>query len=271
MAKSDKLFVVIDPTLQKHVALERAINIAKSASNTPHIVIFISVDATRVDDKPSNKNLYRDSDWLEKEICGPLKLNKIDFDIHFSWCSNWAGALMQAAASSGATMILMRATTTVDSFFQFNFGKWNVFKNSKCPVLLVSGEAPTQPGVILAAVKWQTQNGEQKLLNRKILEAAKAASSGVGYQLNVVNAYRDSMSHPDRGSLMRGADVPNSRIHIAQGEPTKVVASVALGTQAELVVVGTKGHSYGSTKTQPAKIERLLSLIDVDVLVVNSK
>ena len=62
MAKSDKLFVVIDPTLQKHVALERAINIAKSASNTPHIVIFISVDATRVDDKPSNKNLYRDSD-----------------------------------------------------------------------------------------------------------------------------------------------------------------------------------------------------------------
>ena len=70
---------------------------------------------------------------------------------------------------------------------------------------------------------------------------------------------------------MRGADVPNSRIHITRGEPIKVVASVALGTQAELVVVGTKGHSYGSTKTQPAKIERLLSLIDVDVLVVNSK
>lgn len=271
MARPDKLFVVINPTLQRHVALERAISIAKSTSNVPHIVVYISVDATRVEDKPSNESLHRDHDWLETEICAPLKFNNLDFDILFSWCSNWAGSLMQVAESCGATMILMRATPAVDSFLQFNFGKWNIFKNSKCPVLLVSGEAETKTGVVLAAVKWQTNNGEQKLLNRKILEAAKAASSWCGDQLHVVNAYKDSMSHPDRGGLLRHADVANSEVHIIQGESTKVVASVAEGTQAELVVVGTKGHSYGSNKIQPAKIERLLSRIDVDVLVVNSK
>ena len=70
---------------------------------------------------------------------------------------------------------------------------------------------------------------------------------------------------------MRNAGVANSNIHIVQGQSTKVVASVAKGTQAQLVVVGTKGHSYGSNKLQPGKIEELLSQIDVDVLIVNSK
>ena len=271
MVKPEKLFVIINPTLDKHVALERAIQIANSASVKPQIVVFISVDATRIEDKPSNENLHRDHDWLEKEICAPLKLNNVNFDILFSWCSNWADSLMQVAESVGATMILMRRTPTIDSYFQFNFGKWNLFKNSKCPVLLVNGEAKTETGVVLAAVKWQTHDGEQKLLNRKILDAAKATLSWSGNQLHVVNAYKDSISHPDRGSLLRGAGIANSNIHIVQGESTKVIASAAIGTEANLVVVGTKGHSYRSSKIHPAKIERLLSLIDVDVLVVNSK
>lgn len=271
MVKPEKLFVIINPTLVKHVALERAIHIANSASVKPQIVVFISVDAMRVEDKPSNENLHRDYDWLEKEIFAPLKLNNINFDILFSWCSNWAGSLLQVAESVGATMILMRTTPAADSFFQFNFGKWNLFKNSKCPVLLVSGEADTETGVVLAAVKWQTHNGEQKLLNRKILESAKAASTWRSNQLHVVNAYKNSISYPDRGFLLRNAGVANSNIHIVQGESTKVIASAAIGTEANLVVVGTKGHSYRSSKIHSAKIERLLSLIDVDVLVVNSK
>ena len=271
MAKPETFFVVINPTLDRHVALERVIAIANSLPVKPRIVVFIGVDATRIVDKPSNKNLYRDSGWLEREICAPLQGNDIDFDIVFSWCSSWAASVIQVAESVGATMIFMRAQPTVDSFFQFNFGKWNVFKNSKCPVLLVSGEGLTKTGVVLAAVKWQTQNGEQKLLNRKILDAAKAASSWSGNQLHVVNAYKDSISHPDRGSLLRNAGVANSNLHIVQGESTKVIASAAIGTEANLVVVGTKGHSYHSSKIHPAKLERLLSLIDVDVLVVNSK
>ena len=271
MSKPEKLFVIINPTLDKHVALERAIQIANSVSVRPQIVVFVSVDATRVEDKPSNKKLHRDSDWLEREICDPLKLNNIKFDILFSWCSNWADSLMQVAESVGATMILMRRTPTIDSYFQFNFGKWNLFKNSKCPVLLVNGEAKTETGVVLAAVKWQTHDGEQKLLNRKILESAKAASTWCSNQLHVVNAYKDSISYPDRGSLLRNAGVANSNIHIIQGQSTNVIASVAIGTEAKLVVVGTSGHSYRSSKINPAKIERLLSLIDVDVLVVNSK
>ena len=77
MSKPEKLFVIINPTLDKHVALERAIQIANSVSVRPQIVVFVSVDATRVEDKPSNKKLHRDSDWLEREICNPLKLNNI--------------------------------------------------------------------------------------------------------------------------------------------------------------------------------------------------
>ena len=270
MAKPEKLFVIVNPTLDKHIALERAIQIANSVSVKPQIVVFIGVDASRIEDKPSNKKLQRDSDWLEREICDPLKLNNIKFDILLSWCSNWAGSILQVAESVGATMILLRKTPANKSYFQLNVAKWDLFKNSKCPVLLVNGEAKTQTGAVLAAVKWQAQNDEQKLLNRKILESAKAASAWCSDQIHVVNAYKDAISHPDRGSLFRYAGVSNSNIHITQGESTKVIASVAIGTEANLVVVGTKGHSYRSSKIQPAKIERLISLIDVDVLVVNA-
>ncbi len=138
-------------------------------------------------------------------------------------------------------------------------------------MLLVSDVTKTESGAVLAAVKCRTDNSEQKLRNQKTLEGAKAASMWCGDKLHVVNAYKDSRSHPYRGSLLRHAQVDNANLHIAQGESAGVIASVALGTQAELVVVGTKGHSHNFNNIQPAKIERLLSLIDVDVLVVNTK
>lgn len=269
MLNRETLFVVINPTLQKHVAFERAISIANSRSIKPHIVTFIGVDSTRIDDNPANAALFRTDQWVEEHIHAPLRQHNLTSTVIYSWCSHWANSIVHSASECDASLILLRTEPNVGPKFTFNNAKWRVFKESKCPVLLVRSEERPHSGVVLAAVKWQTHNEEQKILNAKILRQAQAVAAQTGSQLHVVNAYKDSMSHPNRGALLAQADVPNANAHLLQGDSTQVVASVAKSLKADIVVAGTKGHSYSSHQVKVAKLEQLISLVTVDLLIVN--
>ena len=77
MLNRESLFVVINPTLPKHVAFERAISIANSRSIKPHIVTFIGVDSTRIDDNPANAALFRTDQWVEDHIHAPLRQHNL--------------------------------------------------------------------------------------------------------------------------------------------------------------------------------------------------
>lgn len=271
MPQREKFFVVVNPTLDQQVALDRAIISAQLIEPRPELCIFVAVDSNTVDLSASNDKIYRNTDWFEQQIHQPLKSAGLQYSIEISWSDNWQKSIMVAAKRFAATRIMIRAGKPAKSRrFIFADSKWALLKEANCPVLLVRDNAKPQRKTVLAAVNFQASRINQDKLNKTIIERSKDLAESYGADLHIVNAYIDSMLYPDRGRLINQTGIKSEKIHVMQGYTDEVIATMAKKTEADLVVIGTLGQT-GLTKTRRGNTaERVISAVDVDVVVVNS-
>ena len=68
MSKQERIFVVVNPTIEEHVALDRAIITAKLLTPSPTICAFVAIDSDTVDSDVSNDKISRNTDWFEEQI-----------------------------------------------------------------------------------------------------------------------------------------------------------------------------------------------------------
>jgi len=87
----------------------------------------------------------------------------------------------------------------------------------------------------------------------------------------VVNAYLDSMLYPDRGRLARETGLDSSNIHVVQGYTDEAIAKVSKDINADAVLIGTLGQTGMSKTIRGNTAERVISALDVDVVVINSE
>ncbi len=270
MSVQQKLFVVVDPNDETHVALERAIITAALHTTKPYIYVFVAVDGDAVDTRASNDNLFRDQRWFDEQIKQPLTSAGLDYLIEVSWSTEWQASIMQSAKRFGADLIYLPVHAKQSSRrFTFTESKWELLKGAYCPVVLVRPGAKEQRKVILAAVNFQAQREVQKELNKLILEQARHFAEVYGAELHVVNGYLDSMNYPDRGKLAKETQLPAERIHVKNGYTSDVVSQVAADISADLVVMGTLGQNGMATSRRGNTAERLIAALDDDVMVIN--
>ena len=107
--KSDqeRVFVVVDPTASEHIALQRAIITARFRTKAPTLYVFVAVDSESIDTRATNDSLFKNSQWFEDEIHGPLKQEGLDYQIEISWSSEWQRSILKSANRFGADMILL--------------------------------------------------------------------------------------------------------------------------------------------------------------------
>lgn len=270
MTQQQKFFVVVDPTAEQHIALERAIIIAKLSQAKPFIYVFVAVDPEATDTRAINDNLFRTQEWFDKTIRQPLTQAGLECLIEVSWSSEWQESIRQSAKRFGANLIYLPVhAKTSSSRFTFSESKWELLKGAYCPVVLIRPGAQAQRKVILAAVNFQAQRDVQRELNKKIIEYAKYYADAYGAELHVINGYMDSMNYPDRGRLVNETGLPSHRVHVKNGYTLDVVSALADEIHADLVVMGTLGQN-GMTKTRRGNTaERLIAAVDSDVMVVN--
>ena len=273
--KSDqeRLFVVVDPTGSTHIALQRAIITAKFRTPAPTLYIFVAVDSESIDTRATNDALFRNSQWFEDEIHAPLKRQGLDYQIEISWSSEWQRSILKAANRFGADMILLPIQKKKKHTLRLTFSesKWKVLKKATCPVLLVRPDAAEQRKIILAAVNFQAIGDQQKLLNGNILARGEWLAENYGAELHVVNAYKDSLNYPDRGKLAKETGLPSKNIHVVPGYTDEAVAKTAKDINADLVVMGTLGQTGQTATRRGNTAERVISNLDVDVVVVNTE
>lgn len=270
MSDQERIFVVVDPGDERHVALERAIITSKLYSPAPKLYVFIGVDGEAVDTRATNDSMFRDQNWFEEEVQQPIKDEGLDYEVEISWSSEWHEAILQSAKRFGANVILLPVHKKVSkSRFTFSESKWALLKEAHCPVVLVRPGAKERRKTVLAAVNFQATRDSQKELNQKILERGKWTAEGYGADFHVVNGYLDSMHYPDRGKLAKEAGLPSDKIHVKQGYTDEVVSAVAEDIDADIVIIGTLGQT-GKTKTRRGNTAaRVIAALDVDVLVFN--
>jgi len=272
MSNQERMFVVVNPTLNKHVALQRAIITAKLLTPSPLICVFVAIDPDTVDTDASNDKVYRNTDWFEEQIHSPLRAAGLDYKIEVSWSHNWQKSIMRSAEQFAATRILIHAGEPKTSRrFSFAESKWELLKRANCPVLVVRDGAAEQRKVVLAAVNFQASRKHQEVLNDNIISRGRDLAESYGADFHVANAYIDSMLYPDRGRLLREADLDPDKIHVVKGYTDEAIAKVAKEISADVVIIGTLGQT-GQAKTRRGNTaERVISALDVDVVVVNSE
>lgn len=265
-----KLFVVVDPNDEQHVALERAAITAKLQDIKPYVYVFVAVDGDAVDTRASNDKLFRDQRWFDEAIKKPLEDAGIEYLIEVTWSSEWQASIMQSAKRFGADLIYLPVHAKVNyTRFTFTESKWELLKGAHCPVVLIRPGAKPQRKVILAAVNFQASRDVQKELNKLILEQARHYAELYNAEFHVVNGYLDSMSYPDRGRLVRETGLDQDRIHVRNGYTSDVVSEVAADINADLVVMGTLGQNGMATSRRGNTAERLIAALDDDVMVIN--
>ncbi len=272
MSQQERIFVVVNPTLDQQVALDRTIITARLITPKPEICVFVAVDRNTVDLDASNPKIYRNTDWFEQQIHKPLIEAGLEYSTEVSWSDDWQGAIMASAKRFGATRIMIRAgKPTKSRRFIFAESKWGLLKEANCPVVLVRDQAKPLRKVVLAAVNFQASRINQEILNKNILEKGQSIAKSYGADFHVVNAYVDSLLYPDRGRLANQTGVDSSKTHVSKGYTDEVISKVAKQVDADVVVIGTLGQT-GLTKTRRGNTaERVISAVDVDVVVVNSE
>lgn len=273
MAERKKIFVVVDPTDQEHIALERAIITGSHLEIKSELHIFVGVDPEAIDTRAVNASIFRDEHWFESEIHAPLRKAGIEHTIEVSWSSEWQQSIMESAKRLSASVIYLPADNIVPTNFRrffFTESKWELLKGAHCPVVLIRPGAKKQRKVICAAVNFNAIREVQQELNTKILETAKYFSELYSAELHVANGYMDSMHYPDRGRLVNETGLSNECIHVEPGFTDEAISKIAKDIKADLVVMGTLGQNGMLTSRRGSTAERLIdALSDQDVMVIN--
>lgn len=270
MSNSEKLFVVVDPSDTKHVALERALRTGQLRGEPPVIKVFVAVDGEAVDTRVVNDNLFRDQSWFDTEIKQPIQDAGLEFHIEVSWCQEWQKSIVQSAKRFGADRIYLPVHERTNSTrFTFSESKWALLKNADCPVVLIQPGAQAERTVVAAAVNFQAKKDEQKALNESILRWGREVAAMYDAEFHVINAYLDQMNYPDRGQLARQTGLLADKIHVKQGYTDEVVSAVADDIKADLVVMGSLGQNGLITSRRGNTAERVIAALTQDVMVVN--
>ena len=267
-----KIFVVVDPSQDEPLALQRSINRALiedyvGADEFPEQAVFLSVDMDNTDTSASNPNMRRDADWFRTKILAPLEASQLPYEVELSWSDDWYGAISEGITRHQPGVIIVplsRKPSPAERIF--NDSMWRLMRTITCPVVIAQAKGTARRKKILAAVHFQSDKEEYKVLNDSIIEAAQANAEAYGGELYIVNAYSDSLNYPDRAQLAHKTGVDNSRIFVKSGDADDVISAIAKEVDADLLVLGARRRT---SRWRGHTAERIMSKVDCDMLVVN--
>ena len=260
---ADKFLVVINPRHERHVALARALVSAGLRETVPHIHLFVSTD------EPPRGGAFLSSDLLQS-LVAQLDEKNIPHSYEFCWTENVENSLLAAAQRYQATMILYPFDEASARKHQgFTLARWELLRNSDCPVILVKPDYGKHRNRLLAAVNFQSVYPEYVELNRRILERALWLSEKHGAELYVVNAYESMDDYPDFEKIQEQSGLPHDHIKLVEGSPEKVLASTAKELGIDLLLIGTRNSTDIASKFRRNTAEKVSASLHTDIMVLN--
>lgn len=271
---SRTIFVVVDPSQDKPLALQRVMNIADpNIGDVPEyyqsakVHIFLAVDSDNTDTSAGNPAIHRPGRWFFDQVVEPLEKSGINFELEMSWSSDWYGSIVQEAERANAELIMLPLVSTPSEKGRiFNESIWRLMRTAKSPVMVIRPNSPTQRKVILSAINIQSHKPEYQRLNDLIIERTQGIARAHNAELHFVNAYSDSLHYPDRSQLATKTGVASANIHVKAGNPEDVIAEVAREIGADVVVLGTRTRG---SRWRGNTAERIVTRVDCDILAIN--
>jgi len=269
------LFIVVDPSQQDPVALDRALitarlvgkNMPPEAVEALHLHVYVAVDFDNVDTSADNPESYQSTDWFFDRIITPLKESGFQYSVEMSWVSDWYAGITTAAQRVQAERIMIPLVHRPRAHERLlGESVWHLLRTAPCPVLLCQPDSRPKRDKVLVAVNVQSHKPKYQRLNDELIQRGRWFADNYDAELHFVNAYSDSLHYPDRAQLAQKAGIERSRIHVRAGEPADVIASVAQDIDADVVVIGTATRA---SRWRGNTSERIITRIASDILVIN--
>lgn len=267
----EKIFVVIDPTVEQQPALERA-KIAGGVTGAKlhlFLCVYQKLDAGSMSREDLKKLVLKEFQERVDKYADDARAAGHEVSTEVIWGRHWDDAVVEASARWGADIIFKCTAATSQAERMFSkTADYTLLRMSSCPVLLVREGFQWQRSKVLACVDIQTRDAAKAKLNAAIIRRAKQFGERYGVEVHLVNVYSDSLDYPDRGLLVRQSGLPNEQVHITAGAAHEVITQTASNLGVDLVLIGTMGRSGAQGFFLGNTAERILDRLPCDVMVI---
>lgn len=165
---------------------------------------------------------------------------------------------------------------------------WHLIRDTKTPVLLLDGRSHRELNTIMATADIESDSLEQRVLDRKVLDCSTdwarrfgstlhaaicVDTSQILSDLDFVDLHKRKNAHAPAvrkviASEYRDYDIDPGNWHIHAGAPEKILAGMAQGIKADLVVMGTVGRKSLEGLLLGNTAEKILHILHTNVLVI---
>lgn len=263
-----KFLVVVDPSHERHLALERMLEIVRQRSEwISEFHLLIGFEGADKADPDSPEEVIRGKDWFD-ELLAPIDELGAKYSTEFFWTADWRKSITAAADKYGCDTIML-CESSAEHKRGITDSKWDLVRQASCDVVIVDEGTEAPINCILAAVNTQAKDEGHQALNDRILERGKFLAEYFGADYHVVNAYTDSENFPDRQRISRMSGLPRENIHRDMGKPEDVIAATADKVGADMVILGISPRTGLSAKFASHTTEKVMEKITVDVVALN--
>lgn len=262
----NKIFVIVDPTVEMQPAFERALQSAQMTGTRLHLYACLS---------GNEAGDARDQAGREMAARLEVKLKRceeagVDAVQELEWADDWSHQAVRAAARSSASMIFKNSFEHSDVQRDMRpTSDFVLLRLSPCPVLLVKNIRDWEHRRVLAAINTKSTDNAHIKLNNLIISFAQNFAEAYGSDAHFVTAYHDSNNPPDEAELSAACGAPPELVHAVKGSAAPVISELADKIEADLIIIGTVGRSGIKGQVVGNTSEKILDHTGADVLVVN--
>jgi universal stress protein E len=278
------LFVVIDPSAPQQLALVKAFLIAKLGSCHIHAFLCIhenmaGAEAFAAADASREESLQRAADWLD-DLLHPCRLSGVPYTTEIEWDENWIDALVRAVARSDCDLVIKSSYEHSQARRMFSkTSDYHLMRNCVRPILFTHQSQDWKSDRILACLDLESTDSAHSRLNRAILEDSRAFAAVVGMDLYLACAFGKAIDAARLGIEAGGGvvsaeqlgehfDVAAERVLLRQGDAVPALQAICEEIDPSIVVLGTLARSGVSGKLIGNTAEKLLDIVDADLLTV---
>lgn len=263
-----KFLVVVDPSHDRHLALERMLDIVKQRAEwVSDFHLLIGFEGADKADPDTPDEVMRGKTWFD-ELLAPVDESGVDYTVEFFWTANWRTSITNAADMYNCDTIML-CESSAEHKRGITDSKWDLVRQARSDVVIVDEGTEAPIKCILAAVNTQAKDEGHQALNARILERGKFLAEYFGAEYHVVNSYTDSENFPDRQQISRVSGLPRENIHRDMGKPEDVISATAEKVGADMVIIGISPRTGLSAKFASHTTEKVMEKITVDVVALN--
>ncbi|MGN1392933.1 MAG: universal stress protein UspE [Succinivibrionaceae bacterium] len=304
MRKYKNVLVIIEPELERQIALERAISISKFCPDvkiTAFLAIYdFSLEVNSVmslaqQQEIKNNIVEKNKEWLEN-VFKDLQTQYPNIHSKVIWHRSLAKAILKEAEIGGYDLILK---TNSDEGVEQNFISSLLFtpldrqllRNSNIPLIIAKEHNWAENSNILVAINFDDNEAQsQRLMNIKLLRNAQELATIIKGNIHLINAaipiiptaitevpgftpemYSAAVEKQNQEKMELFANkhkIPLKNCHIESGHPDIVIPKLAKVLDAEAVIIGNFAHSSFDVAMLGNTCEEVLDQINCDLLVI---